>query len=238
MKVVAISDLHSNLNIKIEPADVLCICGDICPHYRTPEESHAWFQDVFIPWCNEQPVTQVLVVAGNHDFYIYEHGDDCRALFAKTKIRYLVDEAYTYRDPNTDAAFIFYGSPWCHKFGQWCFMDYDEEALRAVFDKIPENVDILLTHDAPFGVSDICLELPKHSQRHIGCQALFEAVKKKQPRFHFHGHLHTSNHQCEMINKTHVYNVSVLNEWYELAFKPLYLDIDEASTEEKCCSIT
>ena len=90
-------------------------------------------------------------------------------------------------------------------------------------NKMPENCDILISHDAPYGTNDVCFE--GWNRDHLGCEPLRKIVLEKEPTYMFHGHLHTSNHELEMLDKTKVYNTSILNERYKITFKPLYLNV-------------
>ena len=53
------------------------------------------------------------------------------------------------------------------------------------------------------------------------------AIKKYKPTYCIHGHLHTSNHNEEILYDTKVYNVSILNEEYRTSFDPLYFEINK-----------
>lgn len=102
----------------------------------------------------------------------------------------------------------------------------DNENLSIIFDNIPENIDILLTHDAPYGTSDICLQKESWiTEGHLGNKPLRDAIITKSPKFNFHGHLHSSNHSAELLNNTEVYNVSLLDEKYKLTYNPLKLEL-------------
>ena len=103
----------------------------------------------------------------------------------------------------------------------------DLDGMAEIFEKIPDRLNILLTHDAPFGASDIMLQENPYCAKdeHIGNTALAEAVSKKSPMIHLHGHIHSSNHEAEKIGDTDVYNVSLLDEEYKMAYKPLYISI-------------
>ena len=227
MKIAAISDLHGNIDFNIDKSDILCICGDIIPlniQINSKKSKH-WFEDKFIPWCNKQDVEEVYIIGGNHDFFIFNHSKELVELLNGTKIHYLQDSQKTYTDEN-GKDYIIYGTPWCHQFGRWAFMGYSDDALKEIFNKMPENVDILLTHDAPYGCSDICQQnVAWNKKEHIGNKGLRDAVINKKPKLLLHGHLHTTNHNMEMLNETKVYNVSVLDETYALKFNPLYLEL-------------
>lgn len=100
-----------------------------------------------------------------------------------------------------------------------------EEILKQKFSIIPEDIDILISHDAPFGTSDICYESSYNPHAHLGCPELRDAILEKNPKLCLHGHLHSSNHKEEILGNTKVYNTSILNEQYNIAYTPLYLDI-------------
>jgi Icc-related predicted phosphoesterase len=101
----------------------------------------------------------------------------------------------------------------------------EEKTLSELFSEIPEDVDILFTHDAPYGVSDVCLEGWAADGKHKGCLALRDAVLEKQPKYHFHGHLHSTNHEQELLENTKVYNTSIVDEGYNIQYPPLILEI-------------
>ena len=233
MKVCALSDIHGNLNFNIEPCDVLCICGDIVPLYyqKSNKLSKDWLIEEFIPWCNNQPVSEILLIGGNHDFYLERHPEAVKSIIRdfeglRPRITYLQDESYEYIDEESGKVFTFYGTPWCHKFGNWAFMLENDENLVKIFDNIPEGVDVLLTHDAPYGVSDVCQQrITWVSHNHIGCVPLADAIERAKPKMCLHGHLHTTNHEKEMLGDTEVYNVSLLDELYSMSYKPFYFEL-------------
>ena len=139
MKIVDISDLHGVLDFAIPPCDVLCICGDIVPLniQSYTKETFKWLETEFLPWCNWQPCETILLVGGNHDLRMCSHEDKVRALFNETKVHYLLDESYEYIDTETGNVVKFYGTPWCHIFGNWAFMISDDaisEKLRSIPD--------------------------------------------------------------------------------------------------------
>lgn len=222
MKICAISDLHGNLNVSIDPVEVLFICGDIVPTYiqMNHHKSRKWIKDIFIQWINRQPVEKVFLVGGNHDFCL-QNEEKSKALFSNTKITILYNEHFRYIDL-TNKDWMIYGSPLCHIYGNWAFMEDPKYELEK-FSLMPKDCDIVITHDAPFGVSDICLQL--NNQTNIGNPELTQAIKEKQPKLLLHGHLHSSNHNIEKLENTSIYNVSLLDENYKMIYKPLYLEL-------------
>ena len=49
----------------------------------------------------------------------------------------------------------FYGSPYSVEFCGWAFME-ECENLAKIWEKIPTNTDILITHGPPFDILDLC----------------------------------------------------------------------------------
>lgn len=232
MKVAVISDLHGHLPIYpspywegIEECELLLICGDILPLHCQSKmiESRLWLIDEFKPWAASLPVEQVFFIAGNHDFWFERNDLTAHQIFSShDKVRYLKNEYADYISTQDAKVYRIFGTPYCHIFGNWAFMR-DEETLTKKFNQIPGNVDILLSHDAPYGTSDICFEGFSASKGHIGCPELRDAIIASKPKYNFHGHLHSANHGEEILGETKVYNTSILNEQYSLVYEPLMI---------------
>lgn len=231
MKICALSDPHGQLqNITIEPVDILFICGDIVPLniQRDIPVSIEWFKEEFIKWCNEQPVDQMFMVAGNHDFFLERTlVSEIKEMLIGTKITILYNESGSYIDKDGHI-YTIWGSPLCHIFGNWAFMKSPEYELEQ-FEKIPDNLDFLITHDAAYGRSDVVLDKSVWwaDGSHIGNPELAEVLKTKHPKYHFFGHLHSCNHSLIDFEGTQTACVSLLDEKYRLVYEPLYLEINE-----------
>lgn len=226
MKVVALSDLHGELPEINTVAVIYCICGDIFPLniQMNDRKCRLWLVNHFIPWANALPCGHVVLIAGNHDF-VFERmeTEDIRKLFEGSKVIYLENDGIQLEGLN------IFGTPWCHQFGRWAFMT-DDESLAELYEEIPEGVDILLTHDAPYGTSDILFQrVSWNTGEHIGCIPLRNAIIEKKPKLVLHGHLHSTNHDKETLVESDVYNVSLLDENYDLVYEPLILDVNEHS---------
>lgn len=227
MKICAFSDMHGQINFKVEPCDIVLIGGDIIPlkiqNYTV--ESEEWFKTVFIPWCNDLPCEKVVFIAGNHDFFLMRHPDRMRLMLKdQDKIAYLDGEIFEYKGK------VIFGTPWCKPFGRWAFMEsYEEQDKRyARYLEIIGKVDIVLSHDAPYGVSDIILQKDCWwaDGTHIGNQSLKKFLEAAKPTLNIHGHLHTTNHNVEKLGDTDVYCVSILDENYEMVYEPLYIELE------------
>lgn len=223
MRVCAISDLHGFLP-EIEPCDLLLICGDIMPlsiQSKMPA-SEKWLDEVFIPWIDNQLIDQAILIAGNHDYYM-ERCDKKASLILNTKkLTYLRNESTTYVSNYGESITIF-GTPYCKIFGNWAFMR-DPDTLKEKYSAIPENVDILISHDAPYGVSDILLQSDMYTGEHIGNKQLAEAILEKFPKLVIHGHLHSTSRNFENLGDSKVINCSIVDEHYSFVYPPIYFN--------------
>ena len=234
MKIAVISDLHGKLPIypsyfwdELRDCEMLLICGDILPLNIQMDmpASQKWLIEEFKPWAAELPVEQVVFIAGNHDFFCERRKKDMLHWFTKhDKVTYLHNDYLDYLSTQDSKVYRIFGTPYCHRFGSWAFMR-DEETLVKKFNIIPENVDILISHDAPYGTSDICFQGFSSDKDHIGCPELRDAIIEHKPKYNFHGHLHSSNHEEEILGETKVFNTSILDEGYNLIYKPLIIRI-------------
>lgn len=230
MKICALSDLHGVLP-KIERCEIVFICGDIVPlDVQTSKiESTVWLDKTFTAWINSLPCKKVIMIAGNHDF-IFEQAKFTGYVLERLtngKLVYLDGSTYLYESLKGNT-FNIYGSPYCHKFGRWAFME-TEEWLQGYYDSIPLDVDIMLTHDTP-AIGDLDL-LPvsqwNSAPTHAGGESLAEAIKKVNPKYVFCGHLHTCKDKYSRVNNTDIYNVSILDNSYKNVYKPTYITINE-----------
>ena len=234
MKVISISDIHGNLIPYpsyfwegIRDCEILFICGDIIPLELQFNmlESKKWLIKEFKMWATELPVEKVYIIAGNHDSWFERNKIEAHGIFSKwDKVTYLCNECIKHTSLQDSKVYKIFGTPYCHIFGNWPFMR-SEEILIKKFNEIPENIDILFTHDAPYGASDVCLEGWAADGTHKGSPALAEAIINKKPLYCFHGHLHSTNHSEELLGETKIYNTSILDESYQIKYKPLIVKI-------------
>ena len=227
MRICGISDMHGIYDFSIEPCNILFICGDIVPlrMQRNIPQSLSWFEKEFIPWCNLQPVDQIYLVAGNHDFFM-EDELKVKKILQGTKIIVLYNEGAEYLDEDSGKVYTIWGSPLCHIFGNWAFM-YSDEYNKEQYEKMPNGVDFLITHDAAYLHSDQCLGFSDDFEKslHRGNIPLMNVVYDKVPSFHLFGHLHTCNHQLIDYSGTKTVCVSMIDEKYVKTFQPFYLNL-------------
>lgn len=97
-----------------------------------------------------------------------------------TNCTYLEDEAIEI------LGLKIYGTPWQPEFCKWAFnLPRGAECLEK-WNKIPENLDILITHTPPLGHGDLCCTMVR-----AGCVELLNTVQcRVKPKYHVFGHVH------------------------------------------------
>lgn len=228
MKIAVTSDLHGTLPF-IDKCELLLICGDIVPLsiQRRHIESYDWFQKEFSEWINNIKCNEVIMVGGNHDYFLetlYQDEPSKKDLFegyCNKKITILDNESMKYTDSD-NRTHIIWGTPYCSKFGKWAYM-HDKETLEQAYSTMPNKCDIVLAHHAPKLVG-----LGKIYERNgydAGNEVLAKEVLNKQPKYLFCGHIHSGEHTMQFYNGTYMVNVSLNNESYEPVNKIFYFEV-------------
>lgn len=223
LNLIGISDLHGLLPNIDTNCDIVFICGDILPLkiQSNSKKSKKWLQNEFTEWAENLNCKKVVFIGGNHDQYLQRYSKEVKELF-NGHIQYLQDDLIEFSTDNI-VKWTIYGTPWCKIFGNWSFM-LPPEDLKEKFDAIPNGLDVLLTHDQPYGYGDILMDdVPWNTYQSIGNKQLAEAVENKQPHLLLCGHLHSTTHNKVIIGGTDRYNVSLLNEKYEYTYSPLHI---------------
>lgn len=231
MKICAISDLHGDFPI-INKSDILLIAGDIVPlkiQFNKPE-SKKWLETEFAYWIKSLPVDRVYMVAGNHDAYFESINSMQLATFIEAceyKLKYLKNNWLIHRHELVQ--YSIFGTPYCHIFGSWPFMRTDEY-MEEKFKEIPETVDIIISHDPPYGIGQVdqILESRRynnHVLEHVGNPPLAKQLEKTKFKLLVCGHIHSGDHYPFEYNGGIVVNVSVKDENYELKYEPFYYEI-------------
>lgn len=244
MRVTVISDFHGVLPV-IEPTDLLLICGDVSPFKFQGNQKlmKLWFATDFRAWVAETICDKIIMIPGNHDFYLENLKTETqRENFEKQywgKVTCLWNEfyRYTYQDENKEEKELkIFGTPYCHIFGNWPFMR-EPNVLSEKFSKIPEDLDILLTHDPVFGLgdSDVILK-PKYPSQahynHVGNEQLKSHLMYLHDRFNglpkycFCGHIHSGDHEMKEYLGMKYANVSLMDEYCkDLVYEPLVFEL-------------
>ena len=229
MKVTLISDTHSKhkqLDADLPGGELLIHAGDfINSGYIKTEatEFFDWFDAI-------KGYDKKVFIAGNHD-RIIENDPTWSLLTIKDypNIIYLQDEGFALYDMDEDSSIRLYGSPWQPEFCDWAFnLPRNGEEMKAKWDAIPDNTDILITHGPPFGYQDI----PGGQSIRVGCEMLRYRVDEIKSKIHVFGHVH-GGYGYYFNGHTHFFNASVLNERYSYANLPFTFEWDQATNEIK-----
>ena len=206
MKIVFISDTHTKHNeIDIPNGDMLICSGDFT---NVGSEN-----DVrkFNKWMGTLPHKHKIAISGNHDFFF----ERCERKWIDsicTNFTYIKDESIVVE------GLKIYGSPWTPKFGEWAFSyPRKSEQLKLIWDMIPEDTDILVTHAPPYGTLDAC-PLPQ------GCEHLADRVLVVKPKIHTFGHIHEGAGTVIKDGIQYV-NASCLDGMYQAVNDPIVIDI-------------
>ena len=103
-----------------------------------------------------------------------------------------------------------------------------DEKLAQLYSNIPEGLDILLTHDAPGIQGHGKIMLGPWAGEDAGNKVLAKAIKQKEPRYVFSGHIHSASHTLTKVYRknTYICNVSILDEDYYPLFQPRIMEIE------------
>lgn len=224
IRITAISDTHNKHKrlLNLPGGDLIIHSGDISSVGYTHEVQNfcKWFSDL------TQYQSRVFI-SGNHDFLFQDAETTAKAITDQyPNIDYLKDSIVML---GNERPVKIYGSPWQPEFGGWAFnLPRNGAALKAKWDEIPEDTDILITHGPPQGFLDKSGE--PHNTPLLGCELLRERIEWVKPRIHIFGHIHGS-YGYHFDGHTHFINASVLDEYYEQVYKPLTFDWDPDTNE-------
>lgn len=196
IRICAVSDTHGDhRNIPhIPDGDVFIYAGDFL---NFGQEKTMFMGDAlgdFCKWIEHLPCDTKILIAGNHDWFL----DKDPKRIAELPCIYLQDASIEIE------GFKIYGSPWVpHLNGTGSFGINRGDDIAEKWSLIPNDLDILITHSAPFGLGDRA-----HNGQHVGCKDLINRVEEIEPRLHIFGHIHTDSRFDKKVGNTRFKNVS------------------------------
>ena len=208
MKIVCMSDIHGYQEemSPIPDGDILLVAGDI-----TRKGTLSNLLD-FVLFLRTLPHRYKVFIGGNHDWCLQEKKEDILNLLSNHNCIYLENSSVEIE------GLKIWGSPWTNRFYDWAFMA-EEKELKKIWDIIPIDTDIVMTHGPVYGILDKTI-------RHInaGSESLLKRVKVIKPKVFIGGHIHEG--RGVVIGKNAVYiNPSICNENYEPINKPIVYEI-------------
>ena len=247
MRITHISDTHNKhnqLNGKLPGGDILIHSGDITSIGRKDEVER------FIKWFNGiDNYTHKIFIAGNHDL-VFDREElfrDKAAYFdvhanwtdevAKNKPEWLERLLDTGLNPNVfylENNFVMlddlkiWGSPISPSFGMgWAFNKDRGHDINEVWNTIPTDSDIVITHSPIYGYCDRA----SNTNQNVGCADLYHRLQEVKPHLHFAGHIHEAYGYGTIPYKDewgdiYTFNGCSCNLRYEVYNEPITFDYD------------
>jgi Icc-related predicted phosphoesterase len=209
MKIVCISDTHGQV-IPFEDmpeGDVLIHAGDITNNGKIYwlQQQAEWFRHLV-----ETKYSHLICIGGNHDFVLdgfrkEKAEEHLTRLFGDNRIHYLRDSSVTLRFAGTPPI-KFYGTPWVN-CGNWAFSEENNFHRRQIFNQIPGDTDVLISHGPPYSILDRSM-VSGHGAGSCGDLELLGAVERVRPRLHVFGHIHESYGRADLFEGTTFVNAA------------------------------
>ena len=204
VRLVLFSDTHE-LHREVDPipaGDILLFAGD----FSFFGQSRAMIKD-FDVWLGELPHRHKIIVLGNHESTVATDVDRAKALIANGLV--LWDELV-----DVMGLRIWGAAPPASSTG----LDAMNKAKPYV--AIPNDLDILVTHEPPRGI----LDAVPPSGHHAGSRELFDVIRRVRPRLHVFGHIHAGYGWFD-TNITTFVNASLMGPDGDLVNRPVVLQM-------------
>lgn len=223
MRIVCISDTHCReKKLTIPPGNMIIHSGDF-----TIRGSEHETRD-FMKWFGALPHEHKVVIAGNHDL-MFERDPERARSYVPKGVHYLEDSEVT-----IDGLRI-YGCPWV----PWepailrLAFNIDRGALnlKEKYEKIPDGLDILVTHGPPANdlggmLAFFDLSKNKDVQLEVGDAQLYRQIMRARPRLSVCGHVH-SGHGVREHEGIRFVNAAVLDEGYTPKYPPTIIELEK-----------
>jgi Icc-related predicted phosphoesterase len=186
LRLVLLSDTHQlHREVDVPDGDIFIHAGD----FTLFSESMDAVVD-FNDWLAELPHRYKIVVPGNHEFFP-EADPSERSLLSNATV--LINEG-----TEIDGLRIW-GSPVTPLCGGAFGLSSAKDRKR-LYSRIPQDIDILVSHGPPFGI----LDTAPISGSHEGCRELLDAVTRVSPKLHVFGHIHAASGVFQTAQTTFV----------------------------------
>jgi Icc-related predicted phosphoesterase len=205
-RITHISDTHNKhnqLNGLLPGGDLLIHSGDISSLGRKSEVER------FVKWFNDiDNYTNKVFIAGNHDMTFdreqllrdklayFEGKTEYDTECAEGKPDWLKELLGIHLRPNvsylensdvTIDGIKIWGSPVTPSFGYgWAFNKDRGYDINEVWNTIPMDTDIVITHGPIYGYCD----RTSREGLNVGCADLYHRLNEVKPQLHFSGHIH------------------------------------------------
>jgi Icc-related predicted phosphoesterase len=209
MRIVAVSDTHGlHRQLELPEADMLIHCGDITMkgEWKIYNDFLNWIQD------QKEKYKYVVVICGNHDHF---HQQFASMLSS-------IDVVYLENWSKTIEGIKFHGCPNVSNLPRWAF---DDSKDPTCWDRIPDDVEVLITHSPPVDFLDEIW--------HYGSSKLRKRVDDlmdKKLKVNVFGHCHADGGKQMIIKNKEGRDVKFVNAascdvMYKLTNPPMMFDI-------------
>lgn len=204
MLLTGIADNHGTYDYRdvYSDVDVLIHAGDLFGDDTWQSEEE--FVKIIKKLQTYFPNAKIILVPGNHDYLLERYtSQTIQSLFGDDLVM-LVDELFEF------CGLRFYGNPHTP-----LSMAFPRRGRFNDIDKIPGELDVLITHEAPRCLELGCV-LNYRGDTEPGCLELYKKILEVKPRYHFFGHIH--EYENKILGDTHFINVS--QSYHGKKFKP------------------
>lgn len=221
MRIAVISDTHSfHRKIEIPKCDVLIVAGDL-----TFRGELKVIED-FVEWLKELPIDRCVAIGGNHELGWSNRTKEATELFASVGAHYLNQSSVEIDGVR------FYGDPRTPVFGGWEWNIDRGEAIAKHWARIPDDVDVLITHGPPHGILDWTSDDPLFGEN-AGCEELLKRIKQlKKLNAHCFGHIHSGAGSMTKDGVLFV-NAAICTNKYAPTNKPIVFDIESKTNDQE-----
>ena len=249
MELVLISDTHNRHNHLtsngmgniLPEGDLLIHSGDLTGVGQRGEVESVfkWFKEVAPRYTHG-----IVFIAGNHDrsfdpkFGEYQYDDTfgdkpkVTPVWLRDKLINLQSDGNIHYLENSDVTINgvkIWGSPitpWFHG-DRWAFNVHRGADIWEVWDQIPNDTDIVITH----GPVAYKLDYIPSQNVYVGCEQLRVAMDRVKPLIHTTGHIHESYGYEYGSNGVNYFNASICDEYYLPNNKPWEVELDLVGRE-------
>lgn len=204
MKICVLSDTHGYQNkIKFNNEiniDTIIHCGDFTTSINQNKEDTI----EFLNWFNDLPIKNKILIAGNHEEYLYE-------LYLNNELEDFFKNNFKNIHFLQDSSVIidgikFYGTPWTLKYRHWFFMKKNEDELFQQFKNIDRDTNVLISHTPAEGILDYGFG------KILGSSSIkYQIENLKELKFHLFGHIHDSYGYRDLKNYTAINSAFLKN---------------------------
>lgn len=202
MRIWAISDTHGFHDQLIIPDNIdgVIHAGDFTNERNVKYNTEEYLK--FKYWWDGLKAPFKVIIAGNHDTAI-----------ADGKVE--LPEGYLCNSGIVKNGISIFGSPYTPSFGVGWAFNVARNKSAQVWELIPYDMDIVVTHGPPFGILDLT-ERYGGALEMCGDKSLLNRIKQVKPKYHIFGHIHDCgsciNHGMLTRNGTTFINASVVTD--------------------------